>query len=342
MTPAALREVAMHILVVGGTRFLGPRVVALLRGAGHTVTVFHRGITEADLGPEVRHVHGDRRDLAAYRDRFVTVRPDVVLDTRLFTEEDARETVKTFRGLAARLVAVSSIDVYRAYGRLHRTEPGPPDPVPLAEDAPLREKPSIEGARSDKPAVERVVMSDPRLPATVLRLPAVYGPGDFQRRLYPYARRITDGRRRILLDAGFAGWRFSHGYVEDVARAVVLAIENDRAAGRIYNVAEAETPPRAEWIRRIGRATGWRFDVVTAPRERLPPHLAEDLATEQHWVADSSRIRDELGYRELVPEAEGFRRTLGWEQANPPDRVGPGEFDYAAEDAVVNALGKDG
>ena len=53
----------MNIFVIGGTRFVGPHVVRRLVDAGHNVTVFHRGETEADLPPAVCHIYGDRRDL---------------------------------------------------------------------------------------------------------------------------------------------------------------------------------------------------------------------------------------------------------------------------------------
>ena len=39
----------MHILVIGGTNFMGPLVVRSLSEQGHEVTVFHRGQTQTDL-----------------------------------------------------------------------------------------------------------------------------------------------------------------------------------------------------------------------------------------------------------------------------------------------------
>ncbi len=54
----------------------------------------------------------------------------------------------------------------------------------------------------------------------------------------------------------------------------------------------------------------------------------------QGWSVDSSRIRHELGYREVVPLQEAVRRTVAWERANPPD-IDPDRFDYAAEDALL-------
>src|SRR5688572_15005858 len=101
--------------------------------------------------------------------------------------------METFRGAVGRAVVISSADVYRAYGRLHRTEPGPPDPVPLAEDAPLREA-LAHGLEYNKTGVERVVLGDATLPATLLRYPMVYGPGDPQHRLL---KRMDDGRPGI-------------------------------------------------------------------------------------------------------------------------------------------------
>ena len=47
----------MRILILGGTGFMGPRVVRLLHQQGHTVAVFHRGKTETDLPEDVQHIH---------------------------------------------------------------------------------------------------------------------------------------------------------------------------------------------------------------------------------------------------------------------------------------------
>jgi nucleoside-diphosphate-sugar epimerase len=143
------------------------------------------------------------------------------------TKQDARTLMSTFRGIARRVVAISSGDVYRAYDRFHGKYPGPPDPVPLMEEAPLRQRlypyrgetPRSPDAPNrwvddyDKILVEQVVMGNPDLPGTILRLPVVYGPGDRQHRLFPYLKRMDDGRPAILMDEGLAQGRCSRGYV---------------------------------------------------------------------------------------------------------------------------------
>ncbi|HEV8194135.1 MAG TPA: NAD-dependent epimerase/dehydratase family protein, partial [Ktedonobacterales bacterium] len=182
----------MRVLILGGTRFIGPYVVRRLHELGHEVTVFHRGQTSADMPPDIRQLLGDRRELERFSQEFAALAPDVVLDMFPFVERDARAVVAVMKGIAGRVVALSSQDVYRAYGRLLRVEPGPPDPPPLSEDAPLRERlypyrqetPRAEDDPQrwqddyDKIPVERVYLSEPDLPGTILRLPMVYGPRD--------------------------------------------------------------------------------------------------------------------------------------------------------------------
>ncbi len=304
--------------------------------------MFNRGRTKADLPEGVERIAGDRGDLGNCVGELRRAAPEVVLDMIPMNEAEARELVDVFRGVSRRVVAVSSQDVYRAYDRVTGRDPGPPDPVPLTEESPLREKLypyERDGAQNyEKILVERVVMGDPGLPGTVLRLPAVYGPGDYQHRLFEYVRRVDDGRPAILLGEGMTSWRWTHGYVEDVAAAIALAVTDERAVGRVYNVGEQDPRSWAEWVREICRAAGWDGKVVSGPDGRLPKHLDWGLDTRQHWVADTSRIRRELGFREEVSRNEALRRAVAWERGHPPEPEDGAAFDYAAEDAALAGL----
>jgi nucleoside-diphosphate-sugar epimerase len=265
-----------------------------------------------------------------------------------FTEQEAQAAVQALRGVARRLVVLSSMDVYRAYDQLRRVDPGPPDPVPLTEDAPLRQKlypyraqakgPEDFAFDYEKILVERVALGQPELPATVLRLPCVYGPGDYQHRTFEYLQRMDDGRPAILLDEHRAGWRWTRGYVENVAAAIALAATDERAAGQTYNVGEPEAITEAEWVSRIGRAAGWAGRVVAVPLGQLPDHLRLHYDWMQPLIGSTGKLRRELGYREPVPLEEAMARTVAWERANPPQGMDAKHFDYAAEDAVLNSL----
>ena len=109
--------------------------------------------------------------------------------------------------------------------------------------------------------------------------------------------RIDAGRPSILVSAAESSWRWSRGYVGNVADAIALAVTDDRATGRVYNVAEQKTPTQLEWLRDVGRVAGWQGDIVVVPDDLMPP--SPSGATNNHaqsMVMDSTRIRTELGY----------------------------------------------
>src|SRR5260370_27167480 len=130
----------MRILVIGGTNFMGPLVVRSLSEQGHEITVFHRGQTQTDLPRGVREMLGKRRPLTDSAAELRRLAPEVVLDMIPFIEQDAREVMSAFRGSASRVVAISSQDVYRAFGRVNGKESGLVDAVPNKEDSQLPEK----------------------------------------------------------------------------------------------------------------------------------------------------------------------------------------------------------
>jgi len=340
----------MRVLVLGGTGFIGRHAAERLLAVGHEVVVFHRAGRDADLPAGVGVIEGDRNQLAASADAFRRVRPDIVVDVLAFTEAQAESLVNTFRGIARRLVILSSGDVYRAYDILFGRVPGPLEPVPLAESSSLREHlypyrgaplPQRYGFAWDdyeKILVERAVLRDHDLPSTVLRLPMVYGPGAHdisQRRLFPYLKRMDDNRPAILLDRRTARWRAPLGYAGDVAEAIRLAVENDRAAGQIYNVSEQDSPDMRGLVQETAAAAGWNGEIVSCDEPCPPPSLPVQMNLDQQLHMASDKIRRELGYAEKLPRSEAISKTIEWERANWPAEIDPGQFDYSAEDAIL-------
>lgn len=138
----------MKVLIVGGTRFIGAHVVKLLHDAGAQITAFHQGISANPILPKIDHV----LDPAA---RYpITAFPtelrrdwDIVIHMVAMGETDA--AARTFAERTSRLVLVSSCDVYRAYGRLMKTEAGQPafgfNPITQGRRRTLRGKPPPAG-----------------------------------------------------------------------------------------------------------------------------------------------------------------------------------------------------
>jgi nucleoside-diphosphate-sugar epimerase len=283
----------VRILFIGGTRSVGSSAARRLARNGHEVTVFHRGEHESDLPASVRHL---RSPAAAMPVRLIppeliAFEPEVVVHMIAMGEQDMRAAVNAFAGVARRLVVPSSGDVYRAFGVFKGLEPDVADPALLDERAPLRRKlfPYRAGNTPtdalayyyEKILVERTAQSDARLAATILRFPKLYGPKDNADLATVYGFRHHPH------------WRWTHGHVENVAAAVALAVEDNRAAGRTFNVGEKHTPTMGERLARL------------PPADWVP--LADGGANfEQPIAYDTSRIRSELGYRDEVDEAEAM------------------------------------
>jgi nucleoside-diphosphate-sugar epimerase len=339
----------MKILVIGGTNFIGLNVVLQLIAMGHEVTVFNRGETKAELPKEIKWIKGNRHHLLEYKHEFQKLAPQVVLDMIPYTAKDAQGVVDTFHNVAQRVVAISSQDVYRARDIIWQRETGIIDPVPLTEDSPLRSQLYPYRGLSDDPfahdydkiPVEQVLMSASNLPATILRLPMVYGAGDYIHRLYPYIKRMDDQRSAIVLEEKLAYWQGCYGYVENVARAIALAVNDQRATGRIYNVSEL-TITVADLVRAIANIVDWQGEIIILPKSQMPDTEKFEANFDQHWVTDSTRIRAELGYTEVVNRHEALKRTIAWSREHPPEAVteiGHSQLlDYQDEDTILANL----
>jgi nucleoside-diphosphate-sugar epimerase len=164
-------------------------------------------------------------------------------------------------------------------------------------------------ARYDKILVEQAIMSQTDLPATILRFPAALGPNEyrlFQRWLKPMLRGDTE----LRIHDSWSEWRWTHGLAEDVAEAVVLAATHLIAAGSIDNVGESRAPTIAERLAGSAGVAGWGGHIRQVPASELPEadRLPYDFA--HHLAYDTTRIRTELGYTEVVPAAEALARML--------------------------------
>jgi len=287
---------AMKILVVGGTRFIGPRLVQRLAALGHRVAVFHRGEHRCAMPASVRDIV-DRRGatpVVEYPNEVLAIHPDVVIHMMAMGEHDAAAARDAFAGVARRIVMVSSGDVYRAYGCFHQTEPGPLEPTPLKETAALRtilfpyRKPDTPREQIEyfyeKIFAEREIAANPALPATILRLPKVYGADDNADLATVYGFRTHPA------------WRWTHGHVDNVAYAIVLAATHDTARG-VFNVGEEHTPTIAERLAYL-------------PAREDAPLFHEDCRFEQNVDYDTSRIRRELGFEEVVSERDGMAMVV--------------------------------
>ena len=105
----------MKVLVLGGTRFIGRRLVESLLARGHRVTLFNRGQRLHPFGNRVSRVTGDRKN-AADLARAAHAGRDAVYDFLSFDAGDSRLAVEAFAGRTDHFVQISTCSVYWCTG----------------------------------------------------------------------------------------------------------------------------------------------------------------------------------------------------------------------------------
>ena len=312
----------MRIAILGGTRFIGRALVEQLAAEGHSLLVVHRGEHEPSGLVDVEHAHVDRHDGSALAAALKPFDPDALVDVSGMNAVAADAALGAV-GSSVKLVAISSGDVYRAYDGLHSERTT--DALPLTEESPLRVRRFVDG-----PQYENLEMEERYLPrgATVLRLGAVYGEHDYQRRFEFILRRVRAGRRRIPIGSG--QFLFSRVYVGDVAAAVSAALGGDVAGA--FNVVEPSTAPYRLFAEQIlAAADASDVELVKVRDDLLPEDLSLTGALSQDLLMDSSKARAVLGWSPVDP-AETLRASVRWHLENPPSDASD---DFSADDAVL-------
>jgi nucleoside-diphosphate-sugar epimerase len=327
----------MRVLVIGGTRLSGPDVVGQLIERGHEAAVLHRGEQERKLPDRVQHFHGNLQDPEFLRFVAREYRPTAVVHMWAMHPADIEHAAAAFEGTLERFVMISSGDVYAAFEATERREAGH-YPVPISEDAALRMGPYPEwdGPDYDKIGAEFAALrawQARRLPTVIVRYPGVYGPGPV--REWYWVKRVRDGRHRIALpDGGLT--IFHRGFFLNLAHAVTLALELGKP-GRIYNAGDDVQFNVRQITEMIGAALDHDWEIVSVPADAWPWGTPYSIY-QGHLLLDTTRIKEELGYRDIVTPQEALRVTVEYLACRKPGRVPqiwPKGFDYPEEDAVI-------
>jgi nucleoside-diphosphate-sugar epimerase len=195
----------------------------------------------------------------------------------------------------------------------------------VREDDPPR---PIEGYGQSKLEAEQAVLRHAaRLPVTIIRPAAVYGPRDRD-----FLRAFRLAARSIAIHAVPRENRFSIVHVADLVEALLRAGAHSGAAGRTYNVANDLPVSWRELYREVAAAAalvpaldvqlplsaiaaaGYAGDVVSALTgwHTLANRHKTRLARPRWWLCDPRRAHDELGWNSTIPLQRGVRDTYLW------------------------------
>jgi nucleoside-diphosphate-sugar epimerase len=323
----------LKALVIGGSGPTGPHIVEGLRNRGFKVSVLNRGVHPAPLPDDVERIVGDPH----FSEPLYAALEGRTFDVVVASYGRLRSTAEVLAGRCGHFVAVGGVVAYRGFNE-------PDENFPRGHLLPIRETAPLAGREDDRfeslVAAAEDAMFDHHPTGTLFRYPYVYGPRQVVPREWSLVRRVLDGRRSIVVMHGGLGLS-SHIYSENAAHALLLAVDNPgAAAGKRYNCADDQQVDQRQLIEIAGRALGVELEVVSIPDVESAQGALISVAA-YHRLVDTSLIRADLGYRDLVPAVEAITRTVLWYRDNPLERGGEYEqrrkdvFDYAAEDKLI-------
>jgi nucleoside-diphosphate-sugar epimerase len=303
----------MKALVIGGTRFVGLRLVRLLAAEGHEITLLNRGKTRADIPSGVSRVTADRRDPAAVARALAGLKPGVVFDVTGYEPSNIEPLVPWLKATGAHYVFTSTAGVY-----------APGDFLPVNENFPrVAVTPGHAGAG---PYVERKVMCEDYLfllsrqeglPVTILRFPEIYGPENWMHEREPgLFRRLAEGRPVILPGNGASLLHLA--YVDDAARAQLAVAGKPAAFGQAFNVAGPDWCSVDGWVTAAEEALGLKARRVYLPAEKMKA-LARPVfpfAWERNVGWGTDKTREALGFRAPTGIREGMKLAARWWKDN--------------------------
>jgi len=295
----------MHVLVIGGNRFVGRLLGFRLLAGGHRITLLNRGSLPDPFGElfggRVERLVGDRtKDL----ERLVSGRTfDAVVDLAAFTGEDGRRAAEVLRGRTGHYLMISTGQVYLVRDGCPRPAsehdyegplvPKPDDPHELDEWDYGVGKRACEDALAEAHARHG-------FPVTRIRVPMVNGERDYFRRIEGYLWRLLDGGPVLLPDGGTH--RVRHVYGAELARFLVELLLRADTFGHAYNLAQHETPTLAELVGRLRDLMGSSARIVPVAAARLAAAGLSPTAVSPFsgaWMSflDPHRVEHELGFR---------------------------------------------
>jgi nucleoside-diphosphate-sugar epimerase len=330
----------MATLILGGSTFVGRRMIDRLIREGGDVAVLNRGRTATELPAGVQHIVGDRTSTESMRTALEGTEWDAVIDVSGFVMAAGgghfEELIALLDGRVGAYVFVSSIMAYEPSGVM-----------PWTEDAPTTRDP-VTTYGGFKAHAERAILdrqAQTGFPGSVARPAAIYGPDnnilDMEAAMFLRLRR---GLPILLPHEGLV--TTSYGHVDDLCLNLFEMAHLPAAVGEVVNITGQGASARA-WTALLAGIVGAEPDLLEVPtgytdRKPLYGHL---FGVKHHGLLSVDKAQ-QLGLTAERGIEAGYRETYEWFCSSPlvdaPDQLadpvwGAG-YDFALEAQVAGEL----
>lgn len=317
-----------NVLITGGAGFIGSNLAIRLIAEGANVTIVDSFIPE--YGGNLRNLapicDACRLNISDVRDshamRYLIQRQDYLFNLAGQTSHMDSMTMP-FTDLEINTHAqLSILEACRQYNPTirivfagTRQVYGRPQYLPVDEAHPIRPV-DVNGINKVAGESYHLLYGDVYgIPSTVLRLTNTYGP----------RMRVKDARQtfvgiwlRLLLEGTpFEVWGGEQlrdfTYVDDCVDAMLLAAQDDKAIGKIYNIGGEKNVSLLQLAQLLIAANGGKggYAVRQFPESRKKIDIGD-------YYSDDALIRKELGWTPRVPLEEGLSRTVAYYSTELP------------------------
>ncbi|MCP3796023.1 NAD-dependent epimerase/dehydratase family protein [Paenibacillus sp. CH40] len=281
------------ILVLGGTRFFGKRLVErLLESSENSVTILTRGQASDSFGDRVQRIRADRTDRQALAEAVGEQVWDVVYDNICFSPDEASEACRIFDAKAKRYIFTSSLSVYDSSPEVLTESIFDPQSYPVRKGGK-----GVFTYQEAKRQAEAVFMQQATFPVAAVRFPIVLGTDDYTKRLHFHIEHVREGTEIGVPNA----------------TAQISFIRSDEAADFLFwlghtpltgpvNACSDGTVRIGEIISIIEQVTG-KHAVM---KEKTADEHMSPFGITQSWYMDTSKAQSEgysfLSLNEWLPE----------------------------------------
>jgi nucleoside-diphosphate-sugar epimerase len=315
------------VLVTGANGFIGSRVCGLLAASGYTVRILCRETSDLSLLKDIPYAKfiGDITRPETLPAAIIGVDYIIHLAGLVKANTKAAFFEVNQNGTAALLNAVknTNLELRKFVLVSSAAASGPSFGTPRKESDPPN--PITTYGRSKLAAEEALSPFYDLFPITVIRPPAVYGPGD--REILAMFKIVNSGLRPHMAGGGNL---VQMVFVDDLARGIKDAMESGKSAGETYFIAESEAHTVRDMMAIMAGLLGKKGIGVTIPRWLLnilaffsemifkavgkTAMFSREKVREltDDWALDVSKARDHFGFETAVDFRSGATTTIDW------------------------------
>jgi nucleoside-diphosphate-sugar epimerase len=274
---------SLKVLFVGGTGQISLPCVEQAVAAGHQVSVFNRGRSEAELPAGVESIVGDMKDAAAYGG-LAERNFDVVCQFMVFTPDQIARDIEVFSGHVGQYIFISSASVYEKPARHYIITEKTPTVNPYWKYS------------QAKIACEALLKAETSMPWTIVRpshtvrtgLATMLNFGD------TLAERLLAGRPVIVAGDGTTPWTLTRS--TDFAKPFLGLFGKKEALGDDFHITSDRGHLWNDIYKATATALGVEAKIVHVPTDTLIKYNSEwegPLLGDMTWTAlfDNSKVK---------------------------------------------------